>query len=270
MFVQAGYAASGFIAVSFAALTLIMVALVVFAVGRAADGSHHGPAHQKRVAAGVTGALLLWLTVTGALTLTGFFAQAGTTPPRFVLGVLPAVAVVLALVLFPRSRAFLAAVPAAWVVAFQAFRIPVELTLWALSGHSMVPAAMTFEGRNFDILTGLTAPVVAYFCFVRGVWPRWIVVAWNALGLLLLANVVRIAILAAPGVTPMVGGGGGEAPNLLPSLFPFAWLPYFLVPLALFGHLVSLAQLGRRTAETAHRAAARPEGHDAAAAAVSG
>lgn len=66
--------------------------------------------------------------------------------------------------------------------------------------------------------------------------------AWNVAGLALLANVVRIAVLAAPGPLRRLTE---EAPNQVPSLFPFVWLPYFLVPLALLGHLVSLVQLAR-------------------------
>jgi len=38
-------------------------------------------------------------------------------------------------------------------------------------------------------------------------------------------------------------------PNLLPSTFPFIWLPTFLVQAALFGHLVVFRALGKRPRE---------------------
>jgi hypothetical protein len=227
---------------SFIALVVILAGFLLFAVRYVATLRGKDSGGANRIATITAVSLGLWLSLTGILSLTGFFARFETIPPRFLLGVLPAIAAVLFLVSFHRTREWLTALPEAWVIGFQAFRIPVELVLWALAHHSIVPNAMTFEGRNFDILTGLTAPLVAYFGIVRGRWPRWAIIAWNAMGLFLLFNVVRVAILAAPGPFRQLTE---EAPNLAPSLFPFIWLPYFLVPLALLGHLVSLAQVAQ-------------------------
>lgn len=232
----------GFVGGSFIALVAILTGLIFISVrsitlrrGRDAVGAN-------RMAALTALGLGVWLAFTGFLSLAGFFADFDSLPPRFLLGVLPAMASVVFLVSFRPTRVWLTALPESWVIGFQAFRVPVELVLFALAHHAIVPNAMTFEGRNFDILTGLTAPLVAYFGFVRGRWPRWAIVAWNAMGLFLLANVVRIAVLAAPGPLRQLTD---DAPNLVPSLFPYIWLPYFLVPLALLGHLVSLAQVIR-------------------------
>jgi hypothetical protein len=185
--------------------------------------------------------LVLWLALTGALTRTGFF-EPGAGPPRLLLGILPAVAAAIALTQIPRSREWLTtAVPAAWVVGLQVFRLPVELVLLSLSHHGIVPTAMTFDGQNFDIVTGLTAPAMAMHLHRSAARPhRRMVIAWNIGGLLLLANVMRIAAMigARPNGLPL-----NAAPNLVPYLFPYSWLPYFLVPLALFLHLVSLGQL---------------------------
>jgi hypothetical protein len=77
----------------------------------------------------------------------------------------------------------------------------------------------------------------------------WPVVAWNVLGLALLANIVAIAVLATP--TPF-HHFVNEPPNLLPSTFPYVWLPTFLVPAALFGHLLVFRAIrGQRLAEAA-------------------
>lgn len=62
---------------------------------------------------------------------------------------------------------FLEAAPPAWLVGFQAFRMVMELILWLLYKGGAIPVQMTPEGLNFDVLAGLTAPAVAYFCFVK-------------------------------------------------------------------------------------------------------
>jgi hypothetical protein len=104
----------------------------------------------------------------------------------------------------------------------------------------MVPAIMTFEGRNFDILCGLTAPLIYYFGYIKKTLSKNILIAWNVLCLLLLANVVVIAILSAPFAFQKFGF---EQPNIAIFYFPFIWLPGFIVPVALFTHLVALRRL---------------------------
>jgi hypothetical protein len=217
-----------------------MAALTVLAARRSAERLSLPAARGKRAAAIVAVVLAAWLTLTGALALGGFFARVNALPPPFVFGVAPPVVLVIALAAWRKSRAWLKAVPESWAVGFQAFRLPVELVLFALAQRGLVPTAMSYEGRNFDILVGLTAPLVAYFCLVRRGGSRRLAVAWNFMGLALLTNVVTIAVMSGPGPLRRLTD---DVPNLVPTLFPFAWLAYFLVPLALLGHIVSLMQL---------------------------
>lgn len=252
-----GHPVSMVVVWGFIAVVVTLAGLVPLALRHAAANADVLKTGQSRLMVGVAIGLAMWLALTGTLAAGGFFARFDAIPPRFLLGVLPAMMAVVLLMSSRGSRAWLIAVPEAWLIAFQLFRVPVELVLFALSRSGVVPVAMTFEGRNFDILTGLTAPLVVYLCLVRGSLPRWVAVLWNALGLGLLVNVVRIAVLAAPGPFRQLTQ---DAPNLVPFVFPFSWLPYFLVPLALLGHLVSLNQLLRRT-KPGRRSSSSP--HDA-------
>ena len=68
------------------------------------------------------------------------------------------------------------------------------------------------------------------------------VLGWNVLGLALLANIVVIAVLSTPTLHRFPEG----PPNLLPSTFPWVWLPSFLVQVALGSHLLVFRRLRRR------------------------
>jgi hypothetical protein len=57
---------------------------------------------------------------------------------------------------------------------------------------------------------------------------------WNALGLLLLVNIVTIAIVS----TPRVAAFGPERLNTFITYPPFVWLPAIMVLAALAGHLL--------------------------------
>ena len=98
---------------------------------------------------------------------------------------------------------------------------------------------MTWHGWNFDVLTGLSAPLVAWLAARGRLGVRGIVV-WNGAGLRLLANVVTIAILSTP--TPL-RVFANEPANTFVAAWPWVWLPTFLVPAALFGHLLAFRKL---------------------------
>ena len=98
----------------------------------------------------------------------------------------------------------------------------------------------------FDVLAGLTAPVIVYLCFVKGTWSRRVAIYWNIAGLLLLLNIVSIAILSTPVPFRVFMN---EPANTLVATFPFVWLPAFLVPIAYSMHFFSLRQLGRKGGE---------------------
>ena len=56
---------------------------------------------------------------------------------------------------------------------------------------------MTFEGRNFDICAGLTAPVIFYFGYKKSSLSNKALLIWNLLSLSLLINILSIAVQSA-------------------------------------------------------------------------
>jgi hypothetical protein len=100
--------------------------------------------------------------------------------------------------LSPKGREFIDGLDLKSLTILHTIRIPVELVLFFLFTYKAVPELMTFEGRNFDILSGITAPVVFYFAFIRKQLSRKIILIWNVICLGLLINIVSNAILSAP------------------------------------------------------------------------
>jgi hypothetical protein len=130
-------------------------------------------------------------------------------------------------------------VPVQVLTNLQVFRVFVEILLWMLFIQYALPVQMTFEGRNFDILAGLTAPVMAYL-FAGN---RKLIIAWNLVSLGLLINIVAIAILSMPSPLQIFHN---EPSNTIVAEFPFIFLPTFLVPLAYGLHFLSLRKLAAR------------------------
>lgn len=184
--------------------------------------------------------VVFWLALQAVVSLSGFYTIANGIPPRFVLLLLPPVIFIAVLFFTKTGKRSMDGYNLKALTLFHMVRIPVELTLYWLHLHKAVPEIMTFEGRNFDILCGLTAPFVYYFGFIKNVFQRKVLILWNIICLLLLANIVVTAVLSAPFRFQQFGF---EQPNIALFYFPFIWLPCFIVPAALLAHLSALKQL---------------------------
>lgn len=184
--------------------------------------------------------LLGWTLLQTALGLSGFYADSSSLTSRFPL-----------LVVFPliflgsrfftaRGKAFIDELDLKWLTIFHVIRIPVELTLLLLFLGKTIPEAMTFEGRNFDIFSGLTAPLIYYLAFVKKSIGSTVMILWNAVCILLLLSVVTSAVLSLPERYQQFGF---EQPTIAVGFFPFLLLPTLLVPLALFSGAAAIRQL---------------------------
>ncbi|HRI03059.1 MAG TPA: hypothetical protein PLL77_04900 [Pyrinomonadaceae bacterium] len=186
--------------------------------------------------------LPLWIFFQAVISMGGFYQNATTNPPRLVLfGVLPALLTIVTYLIFFRES-FIDKIPLQLLTMLHIIRIPVEIVLLWLFQNGLVPQFMTFEGRNFDILSGILAPIVYLTAFRGGKTKRGLLIAFNVLGLVLLANIVSIAVLSLPSPFQQLAF---EQPNRAVVLFPYSWLPTIVVPIVLFSHIAALWKLLR-------------------------
>lgn len=183
--------------------------------------------------------VFLWILLQSLVSYSGFYTNTTDLPPRFIALVLPPFLSIILLFSLKKGRTFTNNLQARTLVMLHVVRIPVELVLYFLYRQGLVPELLTFEGRNWDILSGLSAPLIYYLYFVRGNLKKSYFIAWNVLCLLLLLNVVIHGILSAPFPFQQFAF---EQPNKALLYFPFSLLPGFIVPLVLFAHLASIKQ----------------------------
>lgn len=178
-----------------------------------------------------------WMFFTGILALLGFFEVTHTLPPRFLVAVLPPLITFIILFLTPRSRNWIDSFDLKRLTILQTFRIPVEMILYWLFLHKLMPELMTFQGRNLDILSGLTAPLIYYIVFVKSKRRPIVLLTWNIVSLSLLLFTVSNGILSAPSAFQQFAF---EQPNAGVLIFPFIWLPAVAVPIAYYAHIISI------------------------------
>ena len=186
--------------------------------------------------------LIAWLSLQAILALDYFYTVTDRIPPRFALLVLPPFLAIIVLFITTGGRKFIDSLSLEILTRLHVVRLFVEIILFWLYLYKYVPSLMTFEGRNFDILAGLTAPLVAYYGFKKHALSRTFMLGWNIVSLLLLLNIVINAVLSAPFPFQQFAF---DQPNIAVLYFPFVWLPGFIVPVVLFSHLVLLRRLSK-------------------------
>jgi hypothetical protein len=185
--------------------------------------------------------ILLWITLTGILAYKGFFKDSSGFPPKLMLAVVPAIIFIIVLLVTKKGQAFTESLDIRKLTILHIVRIPVELTLYWLALNKTVPDLMTFTGRNFDIVAGITAPLIYFICFKGGeVKNRNLLLAWNFICLALLLNIVINAVLSAPFSFQQFAA---DQPNIAVLYFPYVLLPSFIVMIVLFSHLAAIRRL---------------------------
>jgi hypothetical protein len=243
--------------VSFVALAVLVGAAFPFGLYLARIRLGRSAA-EARGAAGIAAAgTALWMALTLGAAATGLLAFGPLPPPVAILFTLIVVGAI-SLGLSRVGEQLAIGLPLAALVGIQGFRFPLELAMHRAFTEGLMPEQMSYSGLNFDILTGISALVVAGL-LLAGRMPLWGVRLWNWMGFLLLLNILTIAWLSAP--TPL-RVFWNEPANVWISQAPFVWLPSVLVFAALTGHIVIFRRL-RVEVQRSHNP--RPERVPAAA-----
>jgi len=218
---------------AFVALTCVIAALVVAAVywSSLRTGLDRGAARRRAtIAACLT---TMWIAATGIAAARGLLHF--EPPPTMLVLFVFVFVIAIGLALSPAGRRIALGLPIAALVGYQGFRVVVELLMHRAYVEGLMPVQMSYSGRNFDIVTGITALMLGAWLIPRPAPSRRLVFAWNTLGLALLANIVGIALLSAP--TPL-RIFMNEPANVWIAHAPWVWLPAVMVLAALAGHLL--------------------------------
>lgn len=185
-------------------------------------------------------AIVAWLTIQSAIGVTGFFTVTNTLPPRFLLLIALPFTAIITILSAVKGKGFIDGFDIKKLTLLHTIRIPIEIVLFWLCLNKAVPQLMTFEGRNFDLISGVTAPLVYYFGFIKGKLGARAMLVWNLICLLILLFTVSNAILSSP--IPFQKFAFDQ-PTIAVLYFPFIWLPGIVVPLVIFSHLISIRLL---------------------------
>lgn len=237
MFLEASLLVTG----GFVVLPLLVAAGFLLACEWAGRRLGEGAMVRRRRAVSVGAAVLAWLLLTALIAASGVLRWFDAMPPPFAGPALAVVAIGIAVRCSSLGTRLVRGLPLWALVGSQVFRFPLELLMNRAYVEGVMPVQMSYSGQNYDILSGISAGVLALW-LARGRVARWVVGAWNMLGFALLVNIVTVAIVS----TPVFRWFGDERLNVWVTYPPFVWLPGILVTAALMGHILVWRKLFER------------------------
>lgn len=217
----------------FVAICLGVLACFVLAFHQAWRGSPH----RARVTSVAAGGLIVWMLTCAVLAETGVIAKLAGSP-KLMIYMVVSNGLAMWVAVSRWGARLVQYLPVAWLVGFQAFRLPLELVLHSWYEQGTLPVQMTFAGANLDIVTGFAAlgcwALMTFTAWGRN--ARWaLALTFNVLGSGLLLNVVSIAVMSAP--WPM-RSYINDPPVLLLFHAPYTWILPVCVAAALVGHVL--------------------------------
>lgn len=184
--------------------------------------------------------LMMWLIFQSTLALNGWYMDRLAKPPHILFPLVVNLALIVMAFVVPLGKKFIDHISIKTLVWIHLVRIPVELCLYWLAQNKQVPWSMTFEGFNFDIVFGISAPIFIYLFFYKKKISEKVFLIWNVLGLI---SVLAIFIRAAGAVPSPIQLWDFNQPNYAILHFPFIWLPSFLVMAVILTHLIAIRRL---------------------------
>ncbi len=221
-------------------LGLFVTFLLLF-IGRQAIYSSFGSRSNQKffiLLAGILG----WHLYTWLMTKTGLLQDFNSFPPKFfIFLILPAFIFTGIFISKNKNNTWIQNIPPHGLIYIQTYRILIESLFVVSLVQEILPPQVTIEGYNFDMIFAMSAPVVA-FLFQRKLLSVKVILLWNYLGLVIIFSIIILFMTSI----------------YLPHLYKtdtyistqFAAYPYvlvagFLMPAAVFLHVLSIAQLKR-------------------------
>ena len=180
-----------------------------------------------------------WSIFQSILAYVGFYQNSVSIPPRFLLVLLPPTLLIV-FGLLKKQREWIYKNKKTEISTFlHTIRIPVEIILLYLFFHKMIPELMTFEGLNFDIAAGITAPIIGILYYTHAISKKALLI-WNILGLILILSILTMGVLSAE--LP-IQQFAFDQPNRALNYFPFILLAATVVPIVIYTHISDILKL---------------------------
>ena len=228
----------GFIALTI--FTLILLSIIGFV---AINRSCTNPSLIKKRKSLLVVGLLLWQLYTYCIAQSGLLDNFEFPPRFFIFLILPQFVFIGIFLYRNRNGNWIKSIPEHWLIFFQSFRILVESLFVASLIYGVFNKEVTIEGYNFDMVFAFTAPIIGILSYKKFI-SKNVIIVWNYLGLAVLASVIFVFLTSI--FNPQLFGSETMLLPTISAKYPFILIAGFLMPSAVFVHVLSIVQLSKK------------------------
>lgn len=222
-------------------LTFLMI-LVLLKIGfKTINESNLSNANGKKILL-ILG-LILWQVYAYLMASNGLLDDFSFPPKFFVYLILPLFIFTGIFLYNQKNKSWIQNIPGPWLLFYQSFRIIIESIFVFSVAQGILNPEVTIEGYNFDMVFAYTAPVIGFLAFKKIISKR-ILILWNYFGLLIISSIIFLFLSAI--FNPQLFG---SETMILPEAsveYPYILVAGFLMPSAVFIHVLSILQLSKK------------------------
>ena len=188
------------------------------------------------------GGLLSWQLYIYLITKSGYLLNFDF-PPRFAIFLILPLFIFTGVFLYRnRNKSWILAIHPHWLIFYQSFRILVESIFVASVTAGIINKEVTIEGYNYDMIFACTAPIIGFLAFKKTL-SKQLLILWNYLGLIVIASIIFLFITSI--YAPQLFGSESTLLPLDSVKYPYILVAGFLMPSAVFIHVLSIMQLNK-------------------------
>lgn len=230
--------------IGYITLSIFMNGVLFFIGMRAINKTFENNSNRRNKKMLLLFSLILWQVYILLIGKSGILQDYSLPPRVLLLCVLPAFLFTAIFLYKNKNNKWINNIPEHWLIFYQTFRIGIE-TLFVFSvAKGIMPAIVTIKGYNFDLIFAMSAPIVGLYLYSKNTKSIKTALIWNYFGLLVIASILFLFITSI--YFPQLYG---SEIALMPKefgLYPYPIVPGFLMPSAVFIHVLSIIQLRKK------------------------
>lgn len=226
--------------IAYIGLSILMTLILILIGIKTIDKTYRQKSKNSKRKVILISFLIIWHIYIFVLASTEFMLNLEFPPRFFILTILPLFIFTGIFIYKNRNNTWIQNIPPHWLFFYQTFRILIEVIFVFTVSKGILHSNVTIEGYNFDMVYAFTVLIIGLIVFKKIIWYKRLILWWNYLGL----GVIAIIIFLFQSTIYIPEFYGDIEPFPIEFLkYPYVLVPAFLMPSAVFIHILSIVQL---------------------------
>ncbi|MCZ6593345.1 MAG: hypothetical protein O6943_00340 [Bacteroidetes bacterium] len=226
--------------IAYIGLSILMTIILIFLGIKTIDKTYREKSKIKKKKVLLISFLIIWHLYLFILASTEFMLNLKFPPRFFILTILPLFIFTGIFIYKNRNNSWIQNIPPHWLFFYQTFRIFIEVIFVFTVAKGILHPNVTIEGYNFDMVYAFTVLIIGLIVFKKIIRYKRLIIWWNYLGLGVIAIIIFLfqSTIYIPEIYGDIKPFSSEFLN-----YPYILVPSFLMPTAVFIHILSIVQL---------------------------